>query len=68
MKVYKPDSRVYELPIKKYDINADEITFLSANTWDVSGAEIMAIILFGLIEVIWNLTYLTLIQKMKLKI
>ena len=37
VKVYKPDSRVYELPIKKYDINADEITFLSANTWDVSG-------------------------------
>ena len=37
VKVYKPDSRVYELPIKKYDIKADEITFLSANTWDVSG-------------------------------
>ena len=25
------------MPIKKYDINTDEITFLSANTWDVSG-------------------------------
>tara|TARA_B100000963_G_scaffold268503_1_gene236649 strand:- start:999 stop:1658 length:660 start_codon:yes stop_codon:yes gene_type:complete len=37
VKVYKPDSKVYELPVKKYDIKADEITFLSANTWDVSG-------------------------------
>ena len=37
VKVYKPDSRVYELPIKKYRIKSDEITFLSANTWDVSG-------------------------------
>ena len=37
VKVYKPDSRVYELPIKKYKIKSEEITFLSANTWDVSG-------------------------------
>jgi 2-haloacid dehalogenase len=37
VKIYKPDSRVYELPIKKYRIKSDEITFLSANTWDVSG-------------------------------
>ena len=37
VKVYKPDSRVYEIPIKKYEIKSDEITFLSANTWDVSG-------------------------------
>ena len=37
VKVYKPDSRVYELPIKKYKIKSDEIVFLSANTWDVSG-------------------------------
>ena len=35
--VYKPDSKVYEMPIKKYKINSDEIVFLSANTWDVSG-------------------------------
>ena len=38
VKIYKPDPRVYELPIKKYKIKSDEITFLSANTWDVSGA------------------------------
>ena len=37
VKVYKPDSRVYELPVTKYNVNAGEITFLSANTWDVSG-------------------------------
>ena len=37
VKIYKPDSRVYELPIKKYRIKSNEITFLSANTWDVSG-------------------------------
>ena len=37
VKVYKPDPRVYELPIKKFNIQPKEITFLSANTWDVSG-------------------------------
>ena len=37
VKIYKPDPRVYELPIKKYKIKSHEITFLSANTWDVSG-------------------------------
>ena len=37
VKIYKPDPRVYEMPIKKYKIQSDEITFLSANTWDVSG-------------------------------
>ncbi len=37
VKVYKPDPKVYELPIKKYNLQAREITFLSANTWDVSG-------------------------------
>ena len=35
--VYKPHSKVYEIPVKKYDLKADEIFFLSANTWDVSG-------------------------------
>ena len=37
VKIYKPDPSVYELPIKKYKIKSGEITFLSANTWDVSG-------------------------------
>ena len=35
--VYKPDSKVYNLPINKYKIKPNEVTFLSANTWDVSG-------------------------------
>ena len=35
--IYKPDSKVYDIPIKEYQIKADEIAFLSANTWDVSG-------------------------------
>ena len=37
VQIYKPDSKVYELPIKKYNIKPNEIIFLSANTWDVSG-------------------------------
>ena len=37
VKVYKPDSKVYEIPVRKYNAKANEITFLSANTWDVSG-------------------------------
>ncbi len=37
VKIYKPDSRVYEIPVKKYNVKASEIFFLSANTWDVSG-------------------------------
>ena len=35
--IYKPDSKVYDMPIKKYQIKADEMAFLSANSWDVSG-------------------------------
>ena len=35
--IYKPDSRVYGMPIKKYNIKVNEVAFLSANTWDVSG-------------------------------
>ena len=37
VKIYKPDNRVYDLPVKKYKIQPKEITFLSANSWDVSG-------------------------------
>ena len=35
--VYKPDPKVYDIPIKKYGFEKNEIAFLSANTWDVSG-------------------------------
>ena len=37
VRIYKPDSKVYDLPVNKYKIKPDEILFLSANTWDVSG-------------------------------
>ena len=36
--IYKPDSKVYDLPVKKYQIENNEIMFLSSNTWDISGA------------------------------
>ena len=37
VKAYKPDPKVYNIPIKKYQIQKNEVAFLSANTWDVSG-------------------------------
>ena len=37
VQIFKPDSKVYDLPIKKYQIQKKEVVFLSANTWDVSG-------------------------------
>ena len=38
VKIYKPDSKVYDIPVKKYKIEKNEFAYLSANTWDVSGA------------------------------
>ena len=35
--VYKPNAKVYDIPIKKYNIKKNEVVFLSANTLDVSG-------------------------------
>ena len=35
--IFKPDSKVYDIPVKKYEIEKNEVAFLSANTWDVSG-------------------------------
>jgi len=37
VRIYKPNSKVYDLPVKKYKVKKNEIVFLSANTWDVSG-------------------------------
>ena len=36
-RIYKPDPKVYDIPVNKYKVKKAEITFLSANTWDVSG-------------------------------
>ena len=35
--IYKPDSKVYEMPVKKYNCRPKNICFMSSNTWDVSG-------------------------------
>ena len=35
--IFKPHSKVYDLPIEKYKIKKNEVAFLSANTWDVAG-------------------------------
>ena len=37
VKIYKPDPKVYEMPIKKYNCKPENICSLSSNTWDVSG-------------------------------
>ena len=33
----RQDSKVYDLPTNQYQIQKNEVVFLSANTWDVSG-------------------------------
>ena len=35
--IYKPDPKVYEMPIKNYSSKPENICFMSSNTWDVSG-------------------------------
>jgi len=35
--IYKPDPKVYEMPVKKYNCKPENICFLSSNTWDISG-------------------------------
>ena len=36
VKVYKPHPKVYNIPIEKYQIQKNEVVYLSANTFDVS--------------------------------
>ena len=38
VKKYKPHPDVYNIPIKKYQIEKKQFAYLSANTWDVSAA------------------------------
>ena len=35
--IFKPNSRVYDIPIHKYKIKREQVAFLSANSWDISG-------------------------------
>ena len=38
VKIYKPHPNVYKIPIKKYQIEKNQVLYLSSNTWDVSAA------------------------------
>ena len=38
VKTYKPHPDVYNIPIKRYQIEKNQFAYLSANTWDVSAA------------------------------
>ncbi len=38
VKIYKPHPNVYNIPVKKYQIEKNKFAYLSANTWDVSAA------------------------------
>ena len=38
VRIFKPDPKVYDIPVNKYKIEKNKIIFLSANTWDVAGA------------------------------
>ena len=38
VKIYKPHPNVYNIPIKKYQIEKNQFAYLSSNTWDVSAA------------------------------
>ena len=38
VKTYKPDPKVYNIPVQKYQIQKYEVAYLSANTWDISAS------------------------------
>ena len=38
--IYKPDSKVYEMPIKKYDCKPENICVMSSNTWEIGRAHV----------------------------
>jgi 2-haloacid dehalogenase len=38
-RVYKPDSRVYELAEQALELNRSQILFVSSNSWDATGAK-----------------------------
>ena len=37
VEIYKPSYKVYDIPVKKFHLQKNEVLFLSSNTWDVSG-------------------------------
>lgn len=36
--VFKPDARVYQMVLDRFECGADEVLFVSSNGWDVAGA------------------------------
>ena len=59
--IYKPDSKVYEMPVKKYSCKPENICFMSSNTWDVSGAG-----LFGY-NAVWGNRFNKVFDKLSYK-
>ncbi|MCL6599779.1 MAG: haloacid dehalogenase type II [Alicyclobacillus macrosporangiidus] len=39
LKTYKPDPKVYELPVRTLGLPKEDILFVSSNGWDVAGAK-----------------------------
>ena len=59
--IYKPDPKVYEIPIKKYGCKPENICFMSSNTWDVSGGGV-----FGY-NVVWINRFNKVFDKLNYK-
>ena len=38
VKIFKPSPMVYQIACEEFDLPADQIGFVSSNTWDVAGA------------------------------
>ena len=39
VKAYKPNPKVYTIPVEAYSLETKEVLFISANSWDVAGAK-----------------------------
>jgi 2-haloacid dehalogenase len=38
IKIYKPDMRVYQMVLDRFNCDADQVLFVSSNGWDVAGS------------------------------
>lgn len=39
LKIYKPHPSVYNLILEKFNLNKNEVLFISSNSWDIAGAK-----------------------------
>lgn len=39
LKIYKPHPSVYNLILEKFNVNNNEVIFISSNSWDIAGAK-----------------------------